>query len=145
MSLSARVYRSRASLAIDVDALGLARDELTGEFYFAEPNCDGKLPAGTFIACEFWIGNISGVAELREELRNHLDEKESLLLKKGVYSGSHSGDVIELALLPDLNREVRSLLERRKPPISEHLTTFLHGIQELMETAEREGNPIVFV
>jgi hypothetical protein len=67
MSLSALVHRSRETLDIDVESLGAARDARTGEYYFPSPQCDGKFPREAFIASEFWIGNIVGVAELREE------------------------------------------------------------------------------
>lgn len=92
----------------------------------------------------FWIGNITGVAELREELRTITNEQDSLLLKRCLYSGTHSGDVIELALLPTFEHEVRGLLAREMQ-ISENLISVLHGILGLIETAKRESNPIVFV
>jgi hypothetical protein len=145
MSLSALVYRSRATLDIDVESLGAARNDLTGEYYFPTPEHDGKFPSDAFIASEFWIGNITSVAELREELRTISTEQGSLLLSKCFYSGSHSGDIIELALLPALEREVRSFLDRRERRLSEHLTSVLHGVLGLIETAKRESNPIVFV
>jgi hypothetical protein len=145
MSLSALVYRSRATLDIDVESLGAAGNDLTGEYYFPTPEHDGKFPSDAFIASEFWIGNITSVAELREELRTISTEQESLLLSKCFCSGSHSGDIIELALLPALEREVRSFLDRRERRLSEHLTSVLHGVLGLIETAKGESNPIVFV
>jgi hypothetical protein len=145
MSLSALVYRSRATLHIDVESLGAARDIRTGEYYFPTPEHDGKFPRETFIASEFWIGNVTSVAELREELGTITTEQASLLLSTCFYSGSHSGDVIELALLPALEREVRSFLDQRERKISEHLSSVLEGISGLIETAKRESNPIVFV
>ena len=53
-----------------------------------------------------------GVEELREELCTITNEENSLLLKRCFYTGAHSGDVIELALLPALEHEVRGLLDR---------------------------------
>lgn len=144
MSLSALVYRSRGTLDIDVESLGAAKDDRTGEYYFSTPQYDGKFPREAFIASEFWIGNITGVAELREELRTITNEQDSLLLKRCLYSGTHSGDVIELALLPTFEHEVRGLLAREMK-ISENLISVLHGILGLIETAKRESNPIVFV
>jgi hypothetical protein len=121
MSLSALVYRSRRTLDIDVGSLGAAKDDRTGEYYFPTQQYDGKFPREAFIASEFWIGNITGVAELREELRTITNEQDSLLLKRCLYSGTHSGDVIELALLPTLEHEVRGLLVRSEMQISENL------------------------
>lgn len=145
MSLSALVYRCRETLDIDVESLGAARDARTGEYYFPTPQYDGKFRREVFIASEVWIGNIAGVAELREEMRTITNEQDSLLLKKFLCSGTHSGDVIELALLPALKHEVHGLLDRRDMKISKNLNSVLHGILELIETAKRESNPIVFV
>jgi hypothetical protein len=145
MSLSALVYRSRTTLDIDVESLGAARNDLTGEYYFPTPEHDGKFPREAFIASEFWIGNITSVAELREELRTITTEQESTLLSRCLYSGPHSGDIIELTVLPALEHEVRSLLGDREMRFSEHLTSVLRGVLGLIETAKREGNPIVFV
>jgi|HubBroStandDraft_6_1064221.scaffolds.fasta_scaffold128105_1 hypothetical protein len=86
-----------------------------------------------------------GVAELREELCSITSEENSLLLTRCFYSGSHSGDVIELALLPALEKEVRGLLDGQGTRLSEYLISVLHGILGLVETAKRENNPIVFV
>ena len=144
MSLSALVYRNRGTLDIDVDSLGATRDDRTGEYYFPTPQYDGKFPREAFIASEFWIGNITGLAELREELRT-ITNQDSLFEKMVLYSGTHSGDVIELAQMPTLEHELRSLLARRKTQISENLVSVLHGILGLIETAKRENNPIVFV
>jgi hypothetical protein len=145
MSLSAFVYRCRATLNIDAESLGATRDDRTGEYFFPTAEHDGNFPREAFIAYEFWIGNVAGVAELREELGTITNEENSLLLKRCPYSGTHSGDVIELALLPALEYEVRGLLDRWGTRISEHLISVLHGILGLIETAKRENNPIVFV
>ena len=50
------------------------------EYFFPTAEYDGKFPTEAFIACEFWIGNIMGVGELREELRTITNEEDSLLL-----------------------------------------------------------------
>ena len=145
MSLSAVVYRCRATLNIDAESLGATRDDRTGEYFFPTAQHDGKFPREAFIAYEFWIGDMMGVAELREELCTITNEEDSLLLKRCLYSGTHSGDVIELALLPALEYEVRGLLDRWGMRISEYLIAVLHGILGLIETAKRENNLIVFV
>ena len=53
MSLSALVYRSRGTLDIDVESLGAAKDDRTGEYYFSTPQYDGKFPREALIASEF--------------------------------------------------------------------------------------------
>ena len=64
---------------MDVETLGALKDERTGEYYFPTPEHNGKFPREAFIAYEFWIGNVTGVAELREELN-------TIRLKKGLAS-----------------------------------------------------------
>ncbi len=144
MSLSALVYRNRATLGIDAESLGAVRDDRTGEYFFTSSEHDGEFPREAFVASEFWIGNIMGVAELRDQLGGIVGVEDSLLLTKCLYSGSHSGDLIEVALLPSLEREVRGLLEQRGKRISEHLSSTLNGFLGLIEAAKRENNPIVF-
>ena len=130
---------------MDVETLGALNDERTGEYYFPTPEHDGKFPREAFIAYEFWIGNVTGVAELRDELNTIRLKKGSLLLERCFYSGTHSGDIIELALLPGLEHEVRDLLEQHGLALSEYLLSVLHGMLGLIETAKAENNPIVFV
>ena len=145
MGLNAVVYRSRERLNIDVESLGAVRDDLTGEYYFPTPEHDGKFPRDIFIAKNFRIGNITGVAELREELSALLQGNHSILLEKCFYSGSHSGDLMEIVSLPALESEISTLLERRKLALSPYLLSVLRGMLELVETAKTENNPIVFV
>jgi hypothetical protein len=130
---------------MNTESQGVRRDDRTGEYFLASPESDGKFPRETFIAAEFWIGNISGVAELREELRAITKRDDSLLQTKCLYSGSHSGDVIELALLPALEHEIDGLFDEHRPKLSEYFITFLRGMLELIQTAKKEQNPIVFV
>jgi hypothetical protein len=125
--------------------LGALRDERTGEYYFPTPEHDGEFPRDAFIAYEFWIGNISGVAQLRSELRTIMKREDSMLQGKCLYSGTHSGDIIELASLPILELEVRHLLDQHSASLSEYVVAFLNGLLQLIETARNESNPIVFV
>jgi hypothetical protein len=67
------------------------------------------------------------------------------MLEKVLYSDTHSGDVIELTLLPALELEIHDLLEQHGPALSEYLVSVLHGILGLIEAAKREKNPIAFV
>jgi hypothetical protein len=144
MSLTALVYRSRARITIPVESLGAVKDDRTGEYYFPTSEHDGKFPPEDFIAREFWIGNVTGVAELRQDLAE-LISSDSLLQTKVLYSGSHSGDIIEVALLPVLEEEIQNLLNTKRLRLSEHDAAFLKGMLELIEVAKTEQNPIVFV
>jgi len=125
--------------------LGAVKDDRTGEYYFPTPEHDGKFPREEFIGHEFWIGNVTGVAELRQEFIELTNPVNSLLQTRVLYSGSHSGDVIEFELLPDLEQEIRELLSRDRLKLSDHAATFLKGMLELVEVAKTEKNPIVFV
>jgi hypothetical protein len=145
MSLNALVYRNRDTLNIDVESLGAVRDDRTGEYYFPTPEHDGKFPREAFIAHEFWIGNALGVAELANELRTITKKNHSLIQQKVLYSGTHSGDIIELELLANLEREVRELFDQHRKELSEFVVGFLKGMLELIATGKRENNPIVFV
>ena len=144
MSLNALVYSNRAALDIDVERLGAVKDDRTGEYYFPSPEHDGKFPREAFIACEFWIGNVLSVAGLRHEIVAVTGKENSLLQTKCLYSGSHSGDVIEIEQLPALEFEIRDLLQQQLPR-SSNLPSFLSGMQQLIEAAKKENNPIVFV
>jgi hypothetical protein len=133
------------TLTIDVESLGAVRDDRTGEYYFPTPEYDGKFPCEIFIASKFWIGNIMSVAELREELQTITGRDDSLLLQKCLYSGSHSGDVIALSVLPALEKEIRELLRLHGASLSQYFVSVLDGILQSIETATKENNPIVFV
>lgn len=89
------------------------------------------------------LGNISMIGWLADETVQ-LVGRDSILLKKVLYSGSHSGDSIGLE---DLNR-----LESEIKVISESLTTrssdlerFLKDMSDLISKAREEAMPIVFV
>lgn len=145
LSLNALVYRSRATLDIDVESMGAVKDERTGEFYFSTSAHDGRFPREAFIAREYWIGNVLGVAELRQEISSIIKTRDSILLEKVLYSGTHSGDVIELVLVSTLEREIRGLLQYERSKLSAYVMKFLRGMLDLIETAKAENNPIVFV
>lgn len=145
MSLNALVYRSQKNLGIDADAIGAIRNKDTGEYCFSTSEREMQFPPSLFIAREFWIGNISSVAELREEVNHLMQGHRSIVTEKCLYSGIHTGDVIKIDMLSDIEEEVRTLLTDRRDQMSPHLLSVLRGIMGLIEAAKREGNPIVFV
>jgi hypothetical protein len=113
MGLDAVVYRKRANLPFDPDAVGAVVDEQTDEYYVpdldVEPACEEKFPRDTRIALHKWIGNIALVAELRERASELLDDRRSIVLSKVLCSGTPGGDSISLGLTPVLHAQLLRL------------------------------------
>jgi hypothetical protein len=143
MGLNAVVYLSRLSLPRDVEALGAKKDSLTGEYYFEETAAAHQLPPRFSDAVHKRLGNISAIAELREDVREIFGTTATLLHTKCLYSRTHSGDVIEIELLDQIELEIA---EARKSGVDRPLLRqFLDAMTELVRIARRENNPIVFV
>lgn len=143
MSLSAVVYRNRKSLGIDAEAEGAKKDPTTGEYYFDSPQ--RAFPQDFFIATDWQIGNVSSVAELRLELETLTGKKDLLIIEKCLYSGSHSGDLIELELLTPIETETLEILHRFRGSVPAGVEKFLSAMLDTIQVARRENNPIVFV
>ena len=97
MGLDAVVYRNKANLPFDADAVGAVVDESTGEYYVPnldlEPEFEQRFPWDTRVAVHKRIGNIVLVGTLREQTSQVLEER-SIILSKVLYSGTHCGDSI---------------------------------------------------
>jgi len=145
MSLSAVVDRSRSSIDADIEAQGGEKDERTGQYYFESPEIERGFPRGFSEATEWWIGNIEGVAELRDEFETLTGRRDLLLIQKCLFSGSHSGDLIEPELFSSIENEVREILSHFKLRLSTSAKQFLDGMLNIITVARREKNPIVFV
>lgn len=145
MSLSAVVYRNRSSIDADIEAQGAKKDERTGEYYFESPEIERRFPGGFSQATDWWIGNIASVAELRDELETLTGRRDLLLIQKCLFSGSHSGDLIESELFSSIESEVREILSHFKMRLSLPAKQFLDGMLNIITVARREKNPIVFV
>jgi hypothetical protein len=147
MGLDAVVYRSKANLPFDPDAQGATLDPSTGEYYFADSSLEsaleGQFPRETRIAIHKRIGNISSVNALRCDAERALN-KDSIILSKVLYSGTHSGDVIPFTSVPSLQEELLILKIRADQTKSQVLMNFASDMQELAAAALREANPIVF-
>ncbi len=138
MGLSARVYThfKRLSAAIDLDQLSVDPD--TGEVT-SESN-------EQFIALEKEFGNVSMIAWLASRMTDLLfDVPTSVLLSKVLYSGSHSGDFISSSDFPALQREIDVIRHRCGESQVPEIDRFLAKLEELIQTAQEESNPIVFV
>ena len=65
------------------------------------------------------------------------------MVKKVLYSGTHSGDTIPVESLSVLAAELASI--SNAGPRSPELLEFIRSMEELIRAAKDEGNPIVFV
>ena len=147
MGLDAVVYRSKANLPFDADAVGAVVDESTGEYYLPDPNLEPafeqEFPRETRIAVQKRIGNIALVAALREDASRVLDDR-SIILSRVLYSGTHCGDSIPLDLTSALEDELLRLRCYAERNEVDHLKQFITDMLDLVGAARREGNPIVF-
>ena len=67
-----------------------------------------------------------------------------MLLTKVLYSGTHSGDAINDSDFPQLQLEIEKICQTVGPTAVE-IKQLLQNLEELIRTAQDEGNPIVFV
>jgi hypothetical protein len=147
MGLDAAVYKRLEELPFTKEDLRfIAVDPRTGQVDFED--------AGLFRAwsdkvkvVEKRIGNIALVSLLRTEMERVLGGQSSgaLLIRKVLYSGTHSGDIISREDLSSLKQEIASVRGTTLHPLSPELESFLADMEELIAASERHGNPIVFV
>ncbi|MBS0409416.1 MAG: hypothetical protein JSR86_05835 [Proteobacteria bacterium] len=64
----------------------------------------------------------------------------SVVLERVIYSGSHAGDELELALVPALADELRRL----SADCDTELRRFVRSMTDLVEAAFEQDNPICF-
>jgi hypothetical protein len=141
MGLDAIVYKNLHHQNLGADASSAEIDPETHEVSFLNDDLSKKY-RDQREAASFRIGNISAVARLRAEAQRLLPP-DSLILTKILYSGTHSGDALSLASLPQLSAEIHSLDpdSRLSPDFREFLTI----LQHLITAAQAEQGPIVFV
>ena len=142
MGLDAVVYKNRASVDVGKHSSEALVVPETGEIYFDQPQHYPDYPKEYFEAVSFRIGNISAVADLRDELRKTLGTNSSIE-RMILYSGSHSGDVVPPTKFAELEREIDALSQIE--PKSSHLVEFLNQLSLLINAGRSNGNPIVFV
>jgi hypothetical protein len=147
MGLDAVVYRSKANLPFDADAVGAVLDISTGEYYFAdpavEPAREREFPRETRIAVHKRIGNIAAVAALRNSCERLLNG-DSIILSKVLYSGTHCGDSVPVCLMSQLEEELTVLQRYSENNADEALMQFVADLQDLAAAASSQSNPIVF-
>lgn len=143
MGLDATVYRDRKNLPAHLRER-VAVDPQSGEIYFRDAADDKLFDSSQLEAWHEYLGNISLVAFIREEIAKAFGNQESLLSRKVVYSGSHAGDYIPFSEVDQLNREVDELEKMTVPGRSAELTVFIEQMRKLIAAAIREENGIVF-
>jgi hypothetical protein len=120
-------------------------EELTGEVYL-DYDTPGLTPKDVR-AIHKRLGNMASMAALRDQVGDILgiSARQSLLLNKVLYSGTHGGDVIPVEDRDRLKDEILLIREKPNPQVSPELDTFLSDMEELVAASERHGNPIVFI
>lgn len=144
MGLDAVVYKGRRSLPFIPEEVGAILEPKTGEFYFADSKIEKRFNSEGVIATSKRLGNASTIGSLSEVVELALRRDKSILQDKVLFSGTHSGDVIEptdfVQLRAELD-EVRGSSPHNKVPI---LAEFVLNMEDLLDAALKESNPIVF-
>lgn len=143
MGLNAIVYCNIKNVAMDNNICNAAVDDYTGEVFFEDLALSRKYPGEMFVAKDKRLGNVEEVACLRELISRNVSEG-SILLKNVLYSGSHSGDIIDLNSLDALEEEVAHVKALINSDMYPMLKTFLDSMSELINSAKDQRNPIVF-
>jgi len=140
VGLNVVVYRKREHLQLGPDEEHATLIPETGEVYFEDPKLDRKyLHKREAVAHR--LGNIALISTLREEAAC-LIGSGSFVVRKILYSGTHSGDAIPLHELDELSAELNSISETgQSSPIMQE---FVSALQQLIQAAKDEGNPIAF-
>ena len=85
------------------------------------------------------------IAALREEIELVAGTIPSFLRSRVLYSATHSGDVITVADMDQLESELQLIRLKTSDRSSVFLRCFLQDLTDLISSARSECNPIVFV
>lgn len=138
MGLSAVVFKSASRLKYEYSREFEVVDVETGEA--AAVDDPDFLSVDQSVAASARLGNVAEVAFLREAVMSVFDEG-SFIAGNVLYSGIHSGDCIPRNSLHSLRDE----LSRLKKIDDSDLARFISAMEALIDVAEKERNPIVFV
>lgn len=145
MGLNAVVYKHRDHLPFDPERVGAKHDPRTGEYYFQDDARAKEFGEDAVVALEKRLGNMEAIESLSETIESALGRPDSLLQRRVLFSGTHSGDVIPHAEFDQLRAEIlqvrRSAAFRQMPVLAD----FIQSMDDLLATASRESNPVVFV
>jgi hypothetical protein len=108
MGLDARVYVNVKRLSGVVDLRHATVNSQTGEVTLDSEQ--------QFIAVHKRLGNAAMIGWLSERVASALasipNNPNPLLITKGLYSGTHSGDVLNASDLPQLQREIQTVKKK---------------------------------
>jgi hypothetical protein len=138
MGLDAVVYRNAKMVSELYGEEAFETDATTGEAVPVK-GVQHEIRPEALVASEQRLGNVDQVGFLRQEVQQLLGD--SVLTRKVLHSGSHSGDVVAATEFPKLRRELDVLKERKDV----RLNSFLEAMESLLAAGEAEQNPIVFV
>lgn len=141
MGLNAVVYRNREHLPFDPNRRGAVFDERTGECY-VQNGASEDLDEQLVVAVSRRLGNVSAIEDLANALEGLLGP-DSLLRSRVLLNGTHAGDVIDAGSLKQLRDEIEQV-RRTDRGRSQPLAEFMRSMDDLVEAALNEGNPIVF-
>jgi len=149
---SPTVYKSKAHLGFDPDELGAKLEPENGKYYFPRAiDPDGELERQfPVIAVRKEIGDVEvGVFTLRKKALEALsaDSITARFLQHGYRVVGAEGiveqlDAIPLARIPQLRQELQLLRNHAETQADKALLAFIADMEELVESATREGNPI---
>lgn len=140
MSLNAVVYANIKNLTIEEYLLDIDKD--TGKVFFIDENND--FSEQDFIAISRRLGNLETVNYLYQKISEVLSVRESVILQKILYSGSHSGDKIDLTEIDRLELEIKLIREKFNSEDS-CVLNFTDSLSKLCLVSIKERNPIIFV
>jgi hypothetical protein len=144
MGLNAVVYRNIHSLAPGLRRRVRVAEPATGELEFVSQGSPDPNYNDALIAISIRIGNAASVDWLRDQVRSRWTGECNILLSTVLFSGSHSGDFINLEGTEKMRREIEEM-DAAEAELPEDLARFLAEMRQLLDVAESERNPIVFV
>jgi hypothetical protein len=147
MSLDAVVYTSLKNINLDITLTDFEVDEDTGEIFVDNLNASMHYSPELFISLTIRLGNVYEISEIRDKINQTLIDKfsDSIIVGKILYDSFHSGDKIEISEFDKLKVELEYIKQQTESFRSESLIDFIHNISKLVQVAEQENNPIVFI
>ena len=143
MGLDATVYKNKTHLPSDPEIQDVQRDADTGELRYSDET-ERKYPQDFFKATSKRLGNIAEISALREEIELLSGAIPHILRSRVLYSATHAGDAIDVSDLDQLEAEIQLIRLKAGERASSSLNSFLQAVIELISSARREQNPIVF-
>lgn len=140
MGVDAAVFRGIQSLESSYGKGLFDVDPATGEAEL-KAGAPVDVPREAYFAIRTRLGNAAQIEWLRDAVAETPVGGDSLIVRRILFSGTHSGDVIRVDELPRLRDELHALGTVNV----QDWHSFLEAVRALIEHAALEKNPIVFV